>query len=106
MIRRRAAEFILIGKISRRDARIFLSRKMERPTPPQRITTAAALGPLVRARRKALGLRQADAAALCDVSPRLLGELERGRATVGFGLVLQVLATLGLDVVITPRGAG
>lgn len=70
-----------------------------------KLTTSTELGAMVRSRRKALQLSQVEAAALCNVSPRLLSELERGRDTVGVGLVLQVLATLGVDVVAAPRGA-
>lgn len=71
-----------------------------------KLATTQQLGAVVRARRKALGLSQVDAAALCNVSPRFLSELERGRGSVGAGLVLQVLATLGLDVTVTARGGG
>ena len=69
-----------------------------------RISTPGELGALVRARRKALDLTQVDAAGLSNVSPRLLGELERGRPSVGLGLVLKVCSTLGLDVLVVTRG--
>jgi HTH-type transcriptional regulator/antitoxin HipB len=75
------------------------------PTSISRVSTPEQVGALVRARRKVLRLTQIDAAALCNVSPRLLGELERGRPSVGIGLVLRVAATLGLDVTIAARGS-
>jgi HTH-type transcriptional regulator/antitoxin HipB len=71
---------------------------------PQSLSDPAQLGVVLRQRRKELGLTQIDAAALSNVSPRLLGELERGRASVGLGLVLRVAATLGLDLSLVPRG--
>jgi HTH-type transcriptional regulator/antitoxin HipB len=74
------------------------------PDRPQRLSDPAQLGVVLRQRRKELGLTQIDAAALSNVSPRLLGELERGRASVGLGLVLRVAATLGLDLSLVPRG--
>lgn len=70
-----------------------------------RVSNPVDLGVLLRARRKLLGLSQADAAALCNVSPRLLGELEHGRASVGIGLVLRIAATLGVDLFATERGS-
>ena len=72
----------------------------------RRVSHPAQLGALLRERRKTLGLTQVDAAALSNVSLRLLGELERGRTSVGLGLVLRVAATLGLDVSLAPREGG
>lgn len=65
---------------------------------------AADLGLLLRAARKKAGLTQRQLAQLAGVSPRLLVELEGGRPSVGIGLVLRVLATLGLDLHVLGRG--
>lgn len=62
------------------------------------IRSARELGELVRAHRKAQGLRQAEAAALCNVGTRFLSDLERGKPTVELAKVLAVLAGLGLDL--------
>lgn len=62
------------------------------------------LGSLVRARRKAARLTQAQAAGLAGVGNRFLSELERGKKTLELGLVLQVLERLGFEVAVAPRG--
>lgn len=71
---------------------------------PTRITAAKELGALVRSERKRQGLTQARLAALSGVSPRLLGELEAGRSTVGLGRVLTLCSRLGLDLLAARRG--
>ena len=68
------------------------------------VDSAAAIGRLVRQRRKAGRLTQAEAAALCGVGTRFLSELERGKATAELGKVLRVLRGLGLELAVTPRG--
>ena len=70
------------------------------------IESVAALGAVVRHRRRAAGVRQADAAALSGVGARFLSELERGKETAEVGKVLRVLGRLGLEVRIVPRGGG
>lgn len=64
------------------------------------ISTPAELGLLVRAARKAQGLRLDDAAAFAGVGPVFAGDVERGKATVQLGRVLQLLEQLGLRVLI------
>ncbi|MBI2223570.1 MAG: helix-turn-helix domain-containing protein, partial [Betaproteobacteria bacterium] len=46
------------------------------------VTSLAALGRIVRAQRRASGLRIDDAAALCGVSVDLLSRLENGRSGI------------------------
>ena len=55
------------------------------------------IGRVVRARRKALGLRQAELAGICGVGNRFLSELENGKATVELGRALRVFESLGLS---------
>jgi len=62
------------------------------------IETAAQLGPLVRAVRKAQGLRQDDAAGSMGVSENFLGKVERGGQTVQWGKLFTVLQALGMHV--------
>lgn len=61
-----------------------------------------ALGKLVREERKAQGLRQQELAAASGVGVRFIVDLEAGKPTLQLGKVLQVLATLGSEVSITP----
>ena len=69
------------------------------------VTTARELGSLIRDRRQEAGLTATEAADLADVSRRLLLELERGkRPNVGFAAVMRILALLGLELDIRPRG--
>jgi len=62
------------------------------------------LGQAVRAKRKANGLTQAKAAALCGVGVRFISDLENGKPTVELGKTLSVLAGLGLTVNVLPKG--
>jgi len=56
------------------------------------------LGAAVRARRRALGLDQAEVAALAGVGLAFLYELEHGKATVRIDKLLDVLSVLGLEL--------
>lgn len=69
------------------------------PTPD-----AESLGALLRARRKRLGYTQEQVAAMMGCSPRLIGEIERGRRTVGIQRVLDLALGLGIDLFAVPRG--
>lgn len=62
------------------------------------------IGNVIRARRKADGLTQADAAALCGVGARFLGELERGKETAQIGKVIRIVCGMGLELQITAKG--
>ena len=62
------------------------------------------LGSALRERRRALGIRQADAANALGYSPRLLSEIENGRDTVAYGKILRYAGFLGLDIVLRERG--
>ena len=70
------------------------------------IHSPAALGKLIRAKRRQIGMTQAEASALAGVGVRFLSELENGKATAELGKVLLVLARLGLVVEIRPRSGG
>lgn len=69
------------------------------PTPD-----AESLGALLRVRRKRLGYTQEQVAAMMGCSPRLIGEIERGRRTVGIQRVLDLALGLGIDLFAVPRG--
>jgi HTH-type transcriptional regulator / antitoxin HipB len=68
------------------------------------ILSSTDIGNSIRAKRKADKLTQADAAALCGVGTRFLGELERGKETAEIGKVLRILQGLGLELQITIKG--
>jgi transcriptional regulator with XRE-family HTH domain len=61
------------------------------------------LGRLIRAKRRAIGLRIDDAAALCGVSVDLLSRLENGSSGVSTGRVLKVLDGLGLAMLVVDK---
>ena len=62
------------------------------------IDNAAGIGPVVRACRKAQGIRQDDAAGSIGVSENFLGKIERGSDAVQWGKLFQVLEGLGIKV--------
>ena len=61
------------------------------------------LGEVIRAKRKASGLRIDDAAALCGVSVDLLSRLENGKSGVATDRVLKVLDGLGLALLVLDK---
>lgn len=67
------------------------------------IVTESELGVIIRERRKKQGLTIAELSMMVPCSPRLLGELERGKRGVSVGVILQLLALLGLTVDIKGR---
>jgi len=62
------------------------------------IDSAAAIGKVVRASRKAQKIRQDDAAGSIGVSENFLGKIERGHDSVQWGKLFQVLGGLGIRV--------
>lgn len=68
------------------------------------IWSSADMGRVLRERRRALGLRQAEAAAALGFSTRLVSEIENGRSTVGYGKILRYAEYLAMDVVVRERG--
>lgn len=63
------------------------------------------LGNLVREFRVAQKLTQADILGLANTGNRFIVELENGKPTVQFQKVLDVLDTLGLEMVIQKKGS-
>ena len=68
------------------------------------VRTAEELGRLVRAHRKHRRLTLETVSGLGNLSTRFLSEFERGKETAEIGKVLKALRTLGLEVIIQPRG--
>lgn len=71
----------------------------------QPVFTAGELGALLRARRKKLGYTQEQVALMMGCSPRLIGEIERGRGTVGIQRIMDLATGLGIDLYAVERGA-
>jgi len=69
------------------------------------IQSAEDLGQLVRAHRKGKGLTLERVSGLGNLSTRFLSEFERGKETAEIGKILKALRTLGLDIIVQPRGA-
>lgn len=63
------------------------------------IESTKELGTLVRRVRKAQRIRQDDLAGMVSASHVFLIELERGKSTVQFGKVLDVLRELGIRLI-------
>jgi transcriptional regulator with XRE-family HTH domain len=68
------------------------------------IQTVEQLGQLARAHRKQRKLTLDTVSGLGNLSPRFLSEFERGKETAEIGKVLKALRTLGLEIIIQPRG--
>lgn len=68
-----------------------------------KITDPAALGRLVRQRRKALGFTQTRIADFAQTTPRFVSELEGGKRTAQIEVVLRVLGALGIELVARTR---
>lgn len=68
-----------------------------------RVTDRRELGRLVRARRRARSLTQADLAAAAGVGRGVLQKLETGRGEVTVTGVLAILSALSLDVDLVER---
>lgn len=60
------------------------------------IETPLDLGSALRARRKALGLRQSDVALQSGVTLATVSAIENGKENARIGLVLQICRDLGL----------
>jgi transcriptional regulator with XRE-family HTH domain len=70
----------------------------------QPVAALADIGTQIRAARRRQGLRIDDAASLCGVSVDLLSRLENGKGSVGTDKVLLVMAALGMELFVAPKG--
>lgn len=70
------------------------------------INSTAELGMLVRATRRAHGLRLDDVAGSANVGPVFAGDVEHGKETVQLGRVLKLLEELGIKMIVdVPQAA-
>ena len=63
-----------------------------------RIQNATDFGTAVKQQRKKQGLTQTQLSAIANVSPRFIGELERGKPTIELEKALHVAWLLGLNL--------
>lgn len=61
------------------------------------------LGAVLRAERRRQGMTIEDLALTADLGPRVIGELERGKATVQLDVVARIFRALRLRVNLEPR---
>lgn len=61
-------------------------------------------GVMLRARRKKLGYTQEQVAEMMGCSARLIGDIERGKQTIGIQKVIDLTLGLGIDLYGIPRG--
>lgn len=71
--------------------------------PAGKIPSLADLANVVKIRRKALGLTQADLANLVRTGNRFIVDLEKGKPTLQIGKVLAVVSLLGLELYIKEK---
>ena len=62
------------------------------------IQQASSIGPIIRAVRKAQGIRQDDAASSSAVSENFLAKVERGNESVQWGKLFHVMDSLGIRI--------
>jgi y4mF family transcriptional regulator len=70
----------------------------------QTVRTSAQLGELIRQRRKALDLRQADLALAAGTGRRFIIDLESGKQTTRLDALFRVLAALGVGIKLVEVG--
>jgi transcriptional regulator with XRE-family HTH domain len=68
------------------------------------VSTVEELGRIARAHRKSRQLTLETVSGLGNLSSRFLSEFERGKETAEIGKILKALHTIGLEVIIQPRG--
>lgn len=62
------------------------------------LKTSAEIGALIRARRRAMKLTQAQLAEIVGVSRLWINQAERGKPGAGMGLVLRTLVVVGVNL--------
>jgi len=72
---------------------------------PISVSTVAELGAVVQKVRKEQGMTQVDVAGLGGMGNRFIVELEKGKETVQMQKAMEVLALLGLEMVIRKKGS-
>lgn len=68
------------------------------------IRSSVELGAVIRGQRKRLALKQLELAGLANTGNRFIVDLENGKPTVQLQKALDLMALLGLEVVVRPKG--
>lgn len=71
---------------------------------PASVGTVSGVGEIVESIRKQQGLTQLDVSGLTGLGVRFMVDLEKGKPTIQMQKVLDVLAQLGLEIVIAKKG--
>lgn len=71
---------------------------------PAAVTRMEDLGSLIQHTRKEQGMTQIDVAGLAGFGNRFIVDLEKGKETVQMQKVMDILALLGLELVIRKKG--
>lgn len=79
------------------------SPELKQPRTPRDLSAPVHLGHLVRLVRKERGLSQGELAQFTGVGRRFISELENGKQTLEFGLVLRVCAAMGIEMTAKKR---
>lgn len=82
----------------------MLRNDEEKPIAYGRVTTPREVGALCRQERVRRGLTLSQMYEATALSTRFLSEFERGKEHASLGRALLALSSLGLDVVVLPRG--
>ncbi|MGV8893662.1 MAG: helix-turn-helix domain-containing protein [Burkholderiaceae bacterium] len=77
---------------------------LDAPSALSVVRSVAEIGDLIAATRRAQGLTQGDVAGLAGLGNRFLVDLEHGKATIQAQKMLEVLALLGLELVVRKKG--
>lgn len=67
------------------------------------VSNAAEIGEVICARRKELGYTQERFSSIVGLSPRLICEIEHGKATTGIQKIMDIIMLLEIDCIFTIR---
>ncbi|MCL2331978.1 MAG: helix-turn-helix domain-containing protein [Actinomycetia bacterium] len=67
------------------------------------VLSAEDIGQVIRHRRRELGYTQKHFSSLMGISPRLLGEIERGNGRIGIQKVLNLVLALDIECIFAMR---
>lgn len=82
-----------------------MSSNLIKLSQPVKIKSTKDLGSLVREYRDSQKMTQADILGLANTGNRFIVDLENGKPTLQFQKILDVLDTLGLEVLIQKKGS-
>lgn len=77
---------------------IILPKGKKREIEEMKIKDSKIFGDVVRQARKKQGLTQTQLAGIANTSPRLIGELERGKPTIQLEKALKIAWMLGINI--------